>query len=98
MVASHCGGFSLWWLLIEVASHCGDFSLWRLLSLQSTGSRSTGSVVVVPGRSCPVACGIFPDQGSNLCPLHWQNSEAVDHQGSPHVEFDQDIVVNSPPF
>ena len=18
------------------------------------------------------ACGIFPDQGSNLCPLHWQ--------------------------
>ena len=24
------------------------------------------------GFSHPVACGIFPDQGSNLCPLHWQ--------------------------
>ena len=22
--------------------------------------------------SCSAACGIFPDQGSNLCPLHWQ--------------------------
>jgi len=21
-----------------------------------------------------VACGIFPDQGSNLCPLHWQEN------------------------
>ena len=24
------------------------------------------------GLSCSVACGIFPDQGSNPCPLHWQ--------------------------
>ena len=22
--------------------------------------------------SCSVACGIFPDQGSNPCTLHWQ--------------------------
>ena len=29
-----------------------------------------GSVAVVQGLSCPVAHGIFPDQGSNLCPLH----------------------------
>ena len=29
-------------------------------------------VVVVLGLSCPTACGIFPDQESNLCPLHWQ--------------------------
>ena len=21
---------------------------------------------------CPVACGIFPEQGLNLCSLHWQ--------------------------
>ena len=27
---------------------------------------------VVHGLSCPTACGIFPDQGSNPCPLHWQ--------------------------
>ena len=24
------------------------------------------------GLSCSATCGIFPDQGSNLCPLHWQ--------------------------
>ena len=24
------------------------------------------------GLSCSTACGIFPKQGSNLCPLHWQ--------------------------
>ena len=31
-----------------------------------------GSVVVVHGLNCSVACRIFPDQGSNPCPLHWQ--------------------------
>ena len=24
------------------------------------------------GLRCPTACGIFPNQGSNPCPLHWQ--------------------------
>ena len=59
---------------------CIDFSLWCLLFLQSTGSRAhrlrllrcVGSVVASRGLSCPAACGIFPDQESNLCPLHWQ--------------------------
>ena len=32
----------------------------------------TGSVAVVRGFSCPTTCGIFMDQGSTLCPLHWQ--------------------------
>ena len=36
------------------------------------GLWSAGSVVVAHGLSCSVACGIFPDQGSNLCPLQWQ--------------------------
>ena len=31
---------------------------------------STSSVVMVHGLSCPEACGIFPDQGLNLCLLH----------------------------
>ena len=32
--------------------------------------------------SCSAKCGIFPDQGSNLCPLHWQeNSYPLCHQG-----------------
>ncbi|NIG59837.1 coiled-coil domain-containing protein [Pontoporia blainvillei] len=30
------------------------------------------SVVVVHGLRCSVACGIFTEQGSNPCPLHWQ--------------------------
>ena len=30
------------------------------------------SVVVMHKLSCPEVCGIFPDQGWNLCPLHWQ--------------------------
>ena len=51
---------------------CVGFSLWWLLLLQSTGSRHAGSVVVAHGLSCSVACGIFPDQGSNPCPLNWQ--------------------------
>ena len=31
-----------------------------------------GSVLVVDWLSCPEACGIFPDQGLNLCPLYWE--------------------------
>ena len=36
------------------------------------------------GLSCSSACEIFPDQGSNLCALHWQaDSQPLRHQGSP---------------
>jgi len=37
-----------------------------------------------------VACGIFPDQGSNPCPPHWQeDSLPLSHQGSPTwVDFE----------
>ena len=60
-------------------------SLSRPLLVRSTGSRRTGSVVVAHGLSCSTACGIFPDQGSNLCPLHWQaDSQPLRHQGSPY--------------
>ena len=54
----------------------------------STGSRCAGSVVVAHGPSCSAACGIFPDQGSNPCPLHWQaDSQPLRHQGSPYNYF-----------
>ena len=48
--------------------------LWLrwLLCLWSTSSRVQASAVVVHGLSCSAACEIFPDQVSNLCPLHWQ--------------------------
>ena len=43
-----------------------------------------GSVVWAHGLSCSAACGIFPDQGSNPCPLHWQaDSQPLHRQGSP---------------
>ena len=59
-------------------------SLSRPLLLWSTGSRRAGSVVVAHGPSCSTSCGIFPDQGSNPCPLHWQaDSQPLRHQGSP---------------
>ena len=36
------------------------------------GLQSADSVVVAHGLSCSAACGIFPNWGSNPCPLHWQ--------------------------
>ena len=66
------------------SSRCVGPSLSRPLPLRSTGSRRTGSVVAAHGPSCSAACGIFPDQGSNPCPLHWQtDSQPLRHQGSP---------------
>ena len=68
------------------SSRCAGLSLSRPLLLQNTGCRRAGSVVVVHGPSCFVACGILPDQGSNPCPLHWQaDSQPLHHQGSPEV-------------
>ena len=68
------------------SSRCTGLSPSRPLLLQSTGSRRTGSVIVAHGPSCSMACGIFPDQGSNPCPLHWQaDSQPLRHQGSPYV-------------
>ena len=70
------------------SSRCAGLSLSRPLLLQSTGSRRAGSVVVAHRPSCSAACGIFPDQGSNPCPLHWQaDSQPLHHQGSPYSFF-----------
>ena len=66
------------------SSRCAGLSLSRPLLLRSTGSRCAGSVIVAHGPSCSAACGIFPDQGSSPCPLHWQaDSQPLRHQGSP---------------
>ena len=70
------------------SSRCAGLSLSQPLLLWSTGSRRAGSVVVAHGPSCSTACGILPDQGSNLCPLHWQaDSQPLRHQGSPKFSF-----------
>ena len=77
------------------SSWCAGLSLSRPLLLWSTGSRRAGSVVVAHGPSCSAACGILPDQGSNLCPLHWQaDSQPLRHQGSPTLIL-MPFVLNS---
>ena len=70
------------------SSRCAGLSLSRPLLLRSTGARRAGSVIVAHGPSCSAACGIFPDQSSNPCPLHWQtDSQPLRHQGSPSRLF-----------
>ena len=67
-----------------ISERCAGLSLSRPLLLWSTGSRRAGSVIVAHGPWCSAARGIFPDQGSNPCPLHWQaDSQPLCHQGSP---------------
>ena len=71
-------------------SRCAGLSLSRPLLLRSTSSRRAGSVIVAHRPSCSAAGGIFPDQGSNPRPLHWQaDSQPLHHQGSPIYFFIQ---------
>ena len=81
-------GFYLVWWVGPLSLMCESCSPLWLLLFQSTGPRlmgfSTGSVVVEHGLSCSAAHGIFRDQGSNLCLLHWwSDADPVSHQGSP---------------
>ena len=73
-------------------AHCHGFSCCRAQLLGMQGSvvaapelQNTGSVVVAYRISCSIsACRIFPDQGSNLCLLHWQaDSLSLSYQSSP---------------
>ena len=93
--------FQLCWVFVSVrglslvvvsgshsSSWCAGLSLSQPLLLWSTGSRRAGSVIVAHGPSCSTACGIFPDQGLNPCPLHRQaDSQPLCHQGSPVIYF-----------
>ena len=63
----------------EQAFHHSGFSCCRAWAVGTRtsvvvarGLQNAGSVVVAHRLSCSVACGIFPDQGSNPCSLHWQ--------------------------
>ena len=76
------------------SSRCVGLSPSRPLLLRSTGSRRAGSVVVAHGPSRSAACGIFPDQGSNPCSLHWQaDSQPLHHQGSSLRFFKHTFVI-----
>ena len=57
----------------------GDFSFCRGQALNARAS-----VTEAHRLSCSTVCGILPDQGANLCLLHWQaDSYLLRHQGSP---------------
>ena len=88
LVAGHrlsCARASV--VLVHGLISCG---LW---DLKHPGFSSCGSVVVTHrlwntvvacGLKYPSACGIFPDQGLNPCPLLWQmDSYPLCHQGNP---------------
>ena len=69
----------------------------RLLIVAASLLQSMGSVLVVHGLSGPVTVGVFPDQGFNPCPLHWQaDSSPLDHQRSPFyfLSFSREYVID----
>ena len=71
---SSCGEQGLLSSCSSWAFHCGGFSC---CGTQAQGGRFqylqySGSVLVAHGLSCPRVCGVFPDQGLNLCCQHWQ--------------------------
>ena len=83
-------GLSLQWLLLlqsPGSRGCGLQQSGHVGSVVAAhGVQSTGLEVVVLGLSCPLTCGIFPDQGSNPCLHHWQaDSFPLSHQGNPGV-------------
>ena len=77
-------GFGLVWFCFSLR-HAGLLLLWPL-PLRSTGSGRAGSAAMAHGPSCSAACGIFPDRGTNPCPLHRQaDSQLLRHQRSPKL-------------
>ena len=62
-------------LLIVLASLAAEQALEHVgLRSCNSDSRAQAQWVVVQGPNCTVACGMYPDQGSNSCPLYWQVS------------------------
>ena len=95
-------GLSLVAVIGNCGSHFSGFFFGRAKVLGSQASELTArgfgncdsptlehlGSFVTHWLSCSEACGIFPDQGLNLCPLHWQaDSYPLHHQGSPHGIF-----------
>ncbi|XP_073650612.1 telomeric repeat-binding factor 1 isoform X1 [Tursiops truncatus] len=61
--------------------------LTRIAAGKTLGSGCAGSVAMAHGPSRSAARGIFPDWGTNPCPLHRQaDSQPLRHQGSPYLQ------------
>ena len=84
-----CVGFLLWGFLLL---HSAEHRHWGTWASVVAPLRPWSSVVVAHGLTCPAACGIFLDQGSNPCLLYCQaDSQPLDHQGNPSPIFLKDI-------
>ena len=73
------------WQVGSLLHHAGSLTMvFRLSGCVRQAPEHAGSVVGVPRLSCFAACGIFLDQESNTCLLHWQvYSLPMSHWGSP---------------
>ena len=71
--------------LTAAASRCGaQVPGAHAAAVEAPGLREWAQELWFADFSCSMLCGIFPDQGSNLCPLHWQvDSYPLHHWGSP---------------
>ena len=79
--ASHRGGF-----IVEHRLQGAQASMPAACGFSTCGSQAVKCWVSSCALSCSAACGIFLDQGSNLCLLHWQvDSLPLSHQGSPII-------------
>ena len=65
-----CTGSSL--LLVGYSLVVVHRLIYVISPVAEHGLQSLGSRVVACGLSYPTACGVFLDQGSNPCLLHWQ--------------------------
>ena len=95
-----CSGFSLWWLLCCKAQTLGTWASVAIATgsvVVALGPQGTGSVVVAHWLSWSAAREIFPDQGWNLRPLHWQaDSYPLHHQESPKEILIQTLKILIP--
>ena len=60
--------------LLPAVASLAEHVLRGYVDFSSCGfsASESNSIASVHRLSRSTACGIFPDQGSNLCPLHWQ--------------------------
>ena len=89
VVSRDCCLIAVRGFLIAVASlavECGLWGVWAsvvaALGLSSCGSQALGHSFNSYGKQTWLftVCGVFLDQGSNLCLLHWQaESLALSH-------------------
>ena len=72
-------GFSWWWVFLVGR---GLWDAWVSVAA-APGLYSTGSVAVAHSLRCSLSGWVFPDEGLNLCLLHWQvDSLPLNQQGS----------------